>query len=79
MYARDCDTVFPEVNQIGMHMLPHIWRFYLHVIMKLDCNVIGNLVSDILECLGYYLIIYFKVDSLLNGLMKNWNTLNNRE
>lgn len=32
-----------------------------------------------LKCLWYYLVISFKAGSLLIRLLKNWNTLNNRE
>lgn len=42
-----CNTVFSEVNQTGKHVLPHIWRFYLHAIARLYHNRIGNLVFDI--------------------------------
>lgn len=79
LQARGCNTVFPEVNQIGQHMLPYIWRFYLYAIAKLYHNGIGNLVLIFLKYLGYYLIICFKAVSLLIRLLKNWNTLNNRE
>lgn len=44
--ARGCNTVFPEVNQTGKHMLPHIGRLYLHAIAKLYHNGIGNLGFD---------------------------------